>query len=470
MVENGTFLTTSEIIPVIGMSVEGTITDPITRRKHGLPEQLVQLPRLEDPSTTAALSNGEGWIKSDITVSTSSDQTPIAPGSKVSDVTRDGRRTARFLSKAPILVLFSVQSARYAEQHRIHKGVDLGIYYHPDHDWNVERMLDALAASLDYYQANFGPYQFDHVRIVEFPGFEYFAQALPGTIAYSEDLGFVSDFRAPETVDHVTFVTSHELGHQYWGHQVRGAETEGALVLTETLSQYSATMVHEKLHGEDKIRRALQFQLDQYLSGRAYAAAPEPPLMRVLGQNWIHSRKGAVVMYLLRQRMGEEAINRALRKVLQRYRFQGAPYPRSLDLIDALRAEATTPEQHALITDLFERVTLYDLKASEPTAVRRADGKWDVKLPIEAKKIYVDSAGNENDAELNERIEVGLFTAEPGRDAFDASNVVLMERQLIRSGKQVLRFITDRKPTHAGVDPYNFYIDRNSADNVVPLK
>jgi hypothetical protein len=26
--------------------------------------------------------------------------------------------------------------------------------------------------------------------------------------------------------------------------------------------------------------------------------------------------------------------------------------------------------------------------------------------------------------------------------------------------------VTDRKPTHAGVDPYNFYIDRNSADNV----
>jgi hypothetical protein len=25
------------------------------------------------------------------------------------------------------------------------------------------------------------------------------------------------------------------------------------------------------------------------------------------------------------------------------------------------------------------------------------------------------------------------------------------------------------KPTHAGVDPYNFYIDRNSADNVVPV-
>lgn len=65
---------------------------------------------------------------------------------------------------------------------------------------------------------------------------------------------------------------------------------------------------------------------------------------------------------------------------------------------------------------------------------------------------------------------MGLFTAESGRDAFDASHVVLLERHPIRSGRQVLRFVTDRKPTHAGIDPYNLYVDRNSADNVLPVR
>ncbi len=45
-----------------------------------------------------------------------------------------------------------------------------------------------------------------------------------------------------------------------------------------------------------------------------------------------------------------------------------------------------------------------------------------------------------------------------------------MERRLIRSGAQVVTFVTDRRPTHAGVDPYNYYIDRNSEDNVLPVK
>ena len=67
-----------------------------------------------------------------------------------------------------------------------------------------------------------------------------------------------------------------------------------------------------------------------------------------------------------------------------------------------------------------------------------------------------------------ERAEAGLFTAEPGRDAFDAKHVIVMERRPIRSGAQVLRFVTDRRPTHAGIDPYNYYIDRNSGDNVQP--
>lgn len=88
-------------------------------------------------------------------------------------------------------------------------------------------------------------------------------------------------------------------------------------------------------------------------------------------------------------------------------------------------------------------------------------------VPVEATKVYVDSTGTETP--VGERIEIGLFPAEPGRDAFDASHVVRIERHPLRSGRQVLRFVTDRNPTHAGIDPCNYYIDRDSADNVVAV-
>jgi aminopeptidase N len=381
-------------------------------------------------------------------------------------VTRNGRRTARFVSTVPIRVRFSVQSARYAEKHRKHRGIDLGVYYHPRHAWNVDRMLDAMVASLDYYQANFGPYQFDHFRVVEFPGYQGYAQAFAGTIPFSESVGFIADYNEPDTIDYVTGITAHEFAHQWWPNQMMGAEMEGYTLFVETLAQYSAHMVMKTLRGEDQIRRYLQFELDRYLSGRSWSPKEEPPLARVLGQDHISYRKGAMVMHLLTKRIGEEGVNRALRNMLARYKFKGAPYPRTLDLIAAFRAEAKTEEDQALITDLFERVTLYDLRVDGPTAVQRADGKWDVTVPVEARKVYVAGEAVETETPLAERIEVGLFTAEPGRDAFNKSHVLMMERQPIKSGRQVLKFVSDRKPLYAGVDPYNFYIDRNAADNV----
>ena len=469
LVENGSFLNETHLTPRLGAARAGMLQNPAARRKYGLPEAS-PTPKLEDLAATAKPAIGRGWAKSDITVSTSADQTPLAPGNKVSDVVRGDRRVARFVSDAPIHPRFSVQSARYAEKHRQHAGVDLAVYYHPAHAWNVDRMLDALAASLDYYQANFGPYQFDHARITEFPGYHDFAQAFAGTIPYSETVGFISDYNEPDAMDYVTYLTAHEFAHQYWAHQIVGADMEGREVLSETLAQYSAQMVLKKLRGEDHLRRYLQFELDRYLEGRS-GGGEEPPLTRVAGQDYVTYRKGALAMYLLQERLGEDAINRALKTLLNRYKFKGAPYPRSLDLVAALRAEAGTPEEQTLITDLLERVTLYDLKVTEPTAVRRADGKWDVTLPVEAKKLYVEgNTETETETPLSERIEVGLFTVEPGRDAFDKSRVILMERHHIRSGRQVLKFVSDTKPSYAGVDPYNFYIDRNSVDNVLPVR
>jgi aminopeptidase N len=236
-------------------------------------------------------------------------------------------------------------------------------------------------------------------------------------------------------------------------------------VLSETLAQYSALMVMEKMYGKEQIRRFLKQELDRYLRSRGTERLEEMPLMRVENQQYIHYQKGGLVMYLLRDQIGEDAVNRALRRVLAQYSFRGAPYPRSLDLIAAIRAEAPADKQ-ALITDLFEKITLYDVKTTGVTATRRADGRWDVAVTVDARKLYADGEGVETAAPLNEVFDVGIFAAEPGKGGFDEGDVVLLERRPIRSGVQTLRFITSREPRFAGVDPYNKWIDRDSNDNV----
>lgn len=464
IVDNGTFVNNAEFAPSIGMNRNGLLTDRSKRRKHGLPAEL-RPAKLEDESARSHNYIGADWVNADITVTTDADQTPIAPGYKVSDVTRDGRRTARFVTDAPILHFFSVQSARYEVLRRQHNGVSLEVYHDAQHARNAPRMIEAMQASLDYYTRAFSPYQFRQARIIEFPGYASFAQAFANTMPYSEGIGFIADFSDPTKIDYVTYITAHEMGHQWWAHQVVGSDQQGMTVLSETLAQYSALMVMEKMYGRDDIRRFLKFELDRYLRSRGTERLEELPLIRVENQGYIHYQKGGLIMYLLRDQIGEDAVNRALRRVIARYAFQGAPYPRSLDLLAALRAEAPADKQ-ALITDLFEKITLYDVKTTGATATRRADGRWDVTVTVDARKLYADGKGEETDAPLNESFDVGLFSAEPGKGRFDQGDVLLFERRQIRTGVQTLRFVTARKPAFAGVDPYNKWIDRNSDDNV----
>jgi hypothetical protein len=170
-------------------------------------------------------------------------------------------------------------------------------------------------------------------------------------------------------------------------------------------------------------------------------------------------------MYLLQQRLGEAAVDRALARFDAKWRFKGPPYLRSLDLVAEFRKEAKSPADQQLITDLFERITLYDLKVTDAVSRKDAAG-WTTTLTVAADKYYADGKGNETRVALNEPIEIGLFTARPGLGAFSSKDVVLMAREPIHSGVQKISLHTSRKPSFAGVDPYNFYVDRNSDDNV----
>lgn len=470
LVDNGTFVNNFEFAPMVGVDRANLLQDRAKRRKYGLPPQL-RPPKLEDRSAQARnyLANAD-WVNADIRVTTDADQTPVAPGYRISDVTRGGRRTIRFRTDAPVLNFFSVQSARYAIKREVYKGVELAIYYDAQHPWNVDRMITALKTGLDYYQANFSPYQFHQARIIEFPDYERFAQAFANTMPYSEGIGFVTDNTKPDKIDYVTYVTAHELAHQWWAHQIIGADMQGATSLSETLAQYSALIVMEKTYGQDGIRKFLKFELDRYLRSRGGELVEELPLIRVENQPYIHYRKGSLVMYLLRERMGEAKVNAALRRLLSQYAFKGAPYPRSQDLVDALRAEAgADPASQQLITDLFEKITLYDLKTKTAAVKKRADGRYDVNLTIEAKKVYADGKGKETPVAIpaGEVFDLGVFDAEPGKPGFGPKNVLAFRTTTLKSGVQTIVLTVDKPPKFAGVDPYNKQIDRNSDDNAI---
>jgi aminopeptidase N len=470
IVANGSFLDNTEITPRIGVSRDGLLKDRAKRRKHGLPPDL-RPPTLEDESGRAhnALRADSDWVDADITVTTDADQTPIAPGYTVSDTVAGGRRTVHFRTDAPINHLFSIQSARYDVRRDRWQGVDLAVYFHPGHDYNVDRMLAAMKTSLALFSEQFSPYQFRQARILEFPSYADFAESFANTIPYSENIGFLARLSDPESIDIVTYVTAHEIAHQWWGHQVVSSSQQGASMLIESFAQYSALLVMEQMYGREHIRRFLKYELDRYLRNRGGEVVEELPLARVEEQPYIHYQKGALVMYWLKEVVGERTVNGALAALLGEFAFKPAPYPNTLDFLRLLRA-AAGPEHDALITDLFEKITLVDAKATGATAVKRADGRYEVTLELFARKLHANGKGVEVEAPLDEPFDIGVFAAEPGKPGFTADSVLFMERKPIRTGKQTVTVVVDQLPAYAGVDPYNKRIDRNSDDNVTKVE
>jgi hypothetical protein len=464
---NGAYLTNQQFAPVLGMSTRGFLSGRRLRNKYGLGLD-VPTPKLEEREAQKQNYAGMTRVNTDITVSTDADQILVATGTKVAENVSAGRRIARFVSPKASLDFITIQSARYAVKSVDAGGIKVSVYYEPKHPWNVDRMLSVMRESLNYYQKNFGPYPYDYARIIERPGYGGGANSAPGTIGYSENVGFTMDLRDRENVDFLSYVTAHELAHQYWFHQLMPANMEGAEVLTESLSQYSALMVLKRRMGAEQIRALNKYELDLYLSGRRSEATEERPLARTKQQGYIHYQKGALVMYLIQDRLGEDRVNGVLRGILAKYGSKGSPYPRSTDLVEGLLGIARTPEERELVHDLFNRITLYDLAAKQALVRRIPDGRYETVLTVRAGKSYADGNGNERVARFDTPVDVGLFTASPGARGFAATDMLAMRRVSIGSGTHVIRFVTRKKPAYAGIDPYITFIDRNLSDNVIP--
>ena len=474
---NGTFFNNS-VMPQFGYQSSEQITDRNDRRKYGLSAEVPRMPRLGDEKARANtyLSNDADWISFDTTVSTSADQIAVAPGYLQKEWTANGRHYFHYTMNQdantkdsvdqPMLPFFAYLSARYAVKHELWKGVDISVYYNPAHAWNVDRMIQGAKDALDYYDANYTPYQFHQLRILEFPNYGSFAQSFANTIPFSESIGFIADLRDTRKIDYVYYVTAHEVAHQWWAHRVIGANMQGSTMLSESLAQYSALMVMKQKYGATQMRKFLKYELDAYLAGRGTEKVAEEPLAKVENQQYIHYRKGSLVFYALQDYVGEAVLNKMLKQFLIDKGFQQPPYTTSKEFMDAL-GRAVDPKWKPLLDDLFWNITLFDNRITDATAKKLSDGKYEVTMKVHAGKVYVDGTGKETDAPPNTPIEIGVFAA-PAQAGMDGQPLYLQKRTL-PSGDSTITLTVPGKPFDAGIDPYNELIDRVSADNRRPV-
>jgi ABC-type transport system involved in multi-copper enzyme maturation permease subunit len=458
---NGSFFNNTELLPSIGYQQGAELLDNSKRRKYELPPA-ERAQKIDDVSAwNKTVLGSSSRVNFETVVSTSMEQTAIAPGYLQKQWEQDGRRYFHYKMDAPIWNFYSYLSADYQVRKDQWNDVSIEVYY--KHEVNVDTMIHSTKQSLAYFTENFSPYQYRQFRILEFPSFRgRFAQSFPNTIPFSESIGFIADLRDKNEIDYVFYVTAHELAHQWWAHQVIGANVQGATMIVESLAQYFALMVMEQEYGKDHMQRFLKYELDRYLSGRGSELLEEQPLMLVENQSYIHYRKGSVNLYALRDYIGEEAVNEALRRFIAEYAFQDAPYPTAKHLLSYFREVA--PDQYQpVITDLFEKIVLYDLSVNEASVTELPGGGFEVTMQVNAKKFEADGEGRETEVPVDGYFDIAVLGEESGES--NIPKLLYMEKYHINEQTKTITLVVDEQPVTVGIDPYNKMIDRNPEDN-----
>jgi ABC-2 type transport system permease protein len=466
VIYNGTFFTNA-YFPHIGYNRDMELTEEQARKKHQLKsKEQMMMPNSALARHANVFGSDADHIRFEIVVGTEADQTAIAPGYLQKKWKSNNRNFFHYKVSEPMANFYAVISANYHVMTDKWKDVDLEVYYHPGHEYNLRKMIDAMKASLSYYEENFGPYQYTQLRIIEFPRYNTYAQSFANTIPFSEGMGFILKVKNPDKdLDVAFYVTAHEVAHQWWGHQVMQADARGSGMLSESMAQYSALMVMKHRLPTEAIQRYLKYELDAYLSGRATETRKELPLRLAESQSYIHYNKASLVFYALQDYIGEENVNRAFQKYLEKWSFKQSPYPTSDDLLDILH-EVTPDSLQYLLTDMFETITLFENKTQKAMYEESPGGGYEVTLSVSSEKIRVDTLGNERQIPMGDWVDIGIYS----KDANGHDRLVYRKKHRIDKRENIFVINVKDKPSKAGIDPLDLLIDRHSEDNTLEVR
>ncbi|NQU32834.1 MAG: hypothetical protein HQ521_06330 [Bacteroidetes bacterium] len=461
IVENGTCLAltsfSSEYFPNIGYNSNCELMKDQDREEFDLPKK-------PDAPLSANADRSKSIVEIcrpnyEAVISTSIDQTVISGGHLLNQWTENNRNYFHFKTDTIIENEIPILSGRYGVAREQYNGVNIEVYYHPKHNYNIPRILDGLKDSYDYGNKYFSLYPYRDLRVVEIPAYmsEGGARHFPTTFIWKETAGFVTRYEEDD-IDIVYGIAAHENAHHWWAGIVTPAYAEGAFMLTETLCQYVMERLIEKKFGDKIGRDYRKREMSYYLRHRKKDIEGEKPLAQSsVQQSYIGYKKSTVAMYALQNYIGEDSVGKALGRIVEKYGYRIDTFAMASDLVNEFY-KVTHDSLKYLVNDLFNKITLYENKIVGAKYQQIDDYSYLVNLDIKTAKFYADSFGNQTKAPLADYIYIGLMDKDG--EAF------YYEKHLFKENTNSLQIITDQIPTKAGIDPYFVLIDRDLEDNV----
>jgi len=476
LLHNGTFFTGG--LPGLGYDDDDEISSPYVRKKAGLlPKEEEEIAQ-NDPVGIRTLKAGQAadLLSLDVTISTEGDQTAVTHGDLIKQWKENGRNCFRYVQNRPgMYVPFGIISAKFADKKdsvMLDHKVDIDIYYHPEHNTNINRFIAAYKDGLKYYSAVYGQYPFNNIRLAETSNYGPRDASTTMLDTYAEYNAWNAHFTDPNQFDYLYFMTARNLAQQWWRFQVAPNNTVGSLVIPEGLANYDALVMTEKKYGKANMRYTLLDQLWYYLFVRRRLEEKEHPLIKA-NQRFEWSGKASVALYGLRDLIGEDSLNNALREFKNAYAFKNSPpFAGTNDLYRYLQKHVPDSLQYYL-TDTWQKITLYDSKVTAVKAARTGNkNEYKVTFKANIEKVWIDQKGNDVPAvNMSDYIDVGIFGADlKDKSGRSQTNLLYLKKYKLTRGEHEFSIVVKGKPRSVGVDPLAKLIDRNPNDNLKDIE
>ncbi|MFY7964468.1 MAG: hypothetical protein ACOVO1_06200, partial [Chitinophagaceae bacterium] len=189
----------------------------------------------------------------------------------------------------------------------------------------------------------------------------------------------------------------------------------------------------------------------------------ELPLMLTENQQYIHYNKGSVIMYALKDYIGEANLNNAIKAYLNKVKFQEPMYTNAIEFVDYIK-KATPDSLQYLVTDMFEKITLYENYVKKLDYNKVNDATYKVNIILGSAKFYADSTGNLKRGTVNDFVDIGIFNNEKIKNK-DVEKPLLFTRVKMDAPEKTFEFTVNKLPVSAGIDPYLKLIDRTPKNN-----
>jgi aminopeptidase N len=258
-------------------------------------------------------------VEFDLNITFQKDYEVIANGELITKEENEDAFVWHYDMKQPMssyLLAFAIGNYKKKEM-TSKSGVPLELYYYPEDSMRIEPTYRYSKEIFDFLEDEIGvAYPWQNYKQIPVKDFLYAGMENTSTTIFSD--AFVIDSKAFVDKNYVN-VNAHELAHQWFGDLVTATSGKHHW-LQEGFATYYALLAEQSIFGEDYYYWRLYEYVEELLTQDA--AGKSTSLLDAKSSSTTFYKKGALVLHVLREKVGEEAFKEAVVNYLTAHKFK----------------------------------------------------------------------------------------------------------------------------------------------------